>query len=223
MTIKQAYQRARRNYLRRVRNQEMQGYIVDIIPIPKTPTRTSIRRLEKQTAKVIQSKSSFQSFLTGEQVDKPTRYMKAENKAFTQLSAEFQAEARRLGTTNVRLIESALSVQMFPVSAIDVIINNFLDRIKDFTVSDDLKTNGYIIQELTTRILRIVYEGTEEDKRRLAYVLDKNPNILGDYKYFNVTQMDIDFNGLREAMNMAEDSEDYRKFIESLGIVESED
>lgn len=223
MTIKQAYQRARRNYLRRVRNQERQGYIVDIIPAPKKPTRASIRRLEKQRAKVIQSKSSFQSFLTGEQVDKPTRYMKAENKAFTQLSAEFQAEARRLGTTSVRLIESALSVQMFPVSAIDVIIDNFLDRIKDFAVSDDLKTNGYIMQELTTRILRIVYDGTEEDKRRLAYVLDKNPNILGDYKYFNVTQMDIDFNGLREAMNMAEDSEDYRQFIESLGIVESED
>lgn len=223
MTIKQAYQRARRNYLRRVRNQEMQGYIVDIIPVPKKPTSASIRRLEKQTAKVIQSKSSFQSFLTGEQVDKPTRYMKAENKAFTQLSTEFQAEARRLGTTNVRLIESALSVQMFPVSAIDVIIDNFLNRIKDFAVSDDLKTNGYIVQELTTRILRIVYDGTEEDKRRLAYVLDKNPNILGDYKYFNVTQMDIDFNGLREAMNMAEDSEDYRQFIESLGIVESED
>ena len=223
MAIKQAYQRARRNYLRRVLNQEKQGYIVDIIPTPKKPTRASIRRLEKQTAKVIQSKSSFQSFLTGEQVDKPTRYMKAENKAFIQLSTEFQAEARRLGTTNVRLIESALSVQMFPVSGIDVIIDNFLGRIKDFAVSDDLKTNGYIMQELTTRILRIVYDGTEEDKRRLAYVLDKNPNILGDYKYFNVTQMDIDFNGLREAMNMAEDSEDYRQFIESLGIVESED
>lgn len=223
MTIKQAYQRARRNYLRRVRNQEMQGYIVDIIPIPKRPTRASIRRLEKQTAKVIQSKSKFQSFLTGEQVDKPTRYMKAENKAFTQLSAEFQAEARRLGTTNIRLIESALSVSMTPVNAIDVIIDNFIQSIKRFAVSDDHRTNAYIVQELTTRILRIVYDGTEEDKRRLAYVLDKNPNILGDYKYFNVTQMDIDFNGLREAMNMAEDSEDYRKFIESLGIVESED
>lgn len=223
MTIKQAYQRARRNYLRRVRNQEKQGYIVDIIPIPKKPTKASIRRLEKQTAKEIQRTADFQEFLTGEIVDKPTRYMKTENKAFNELSAEFQEVARTIGTTDIATIEQTVAPQVAPIDAVDVIIQNWYDRIETMSFTGDRNTDAYIVGELTSRTNQLLLGASREELAKFAYVIDSNPNMLGDYKYFNENQFNADFNAIRDAMSWAENSEDYRKFIESLGIVESED
>ena len=222
MTIKQAYQRARRNYLRRVRNQEKQGYIVDIIPIVKKPTKASIRRLEKQTAKEIQRKADFQSLLTGEIVDKPTRQLKSENKAFMQLSAEFQEVARTIGTTDITAIEQTLQPEIVPVDSVDVIIQNWYDNLERMTFTGDRKTDAYIFGELTSRTNELLFNASREDRARFAYVIDKNQNILGDYKYFNENQFNADFNAIREAMNWAENSEDYRNFIEKLGTVERE-
>lgn len=222
MTIKQAYQRARRNYLRRVRNQEKQGYIVGIIPIVKKPTKASIRRLEKQTAKEIQRKADFQSLLTGEIVDKPTRQLIAENKAFMQLSAEFQEVARTIGTTDIGTIEQVIEPEVAPVDSVDVIIQNWYDNLERMTFTGDRKTDSYIFGELTSRTNELLFNASREERARFAYVIDKNPNILGDYKYFNENQFNADFNAIREAMNWAENSEDYINFIEKLGIVERE-
>lgn len=222
MAIKQAYQRARRNYLRRVRNQEKQGYIVDIIPIVKKPTKASIRRLEKQTAKEIQRKADFQSLLTGEILDKPTRQLISENKAFMQLSAEFQETARAIGTTDITAIEQTLEPEVTPVDSVDVIIQNWYDNLEHMTFTGDRKTDAYIIAELTSRTNELLFNASREERARFAYVIDKNPNIIGDYKYFNENQFNADFNAIREAMNWAENSEDYRNFIEKLGIIERE-
>lgn len=223
MTIKQAYQRARRNYLRRVRNQEKQGYIVDIIPIVKKPTKASIRRLEKQTAKEIQRKADFQSLLTGEIVDKPTRQLISENKAFMQLSAELQEVARTIGTTDIATIEQTVAPQVAPIDSVDVIIQNWYDRIETMSFTGDRKTDAYIVGELTSRTNQLLLGASREELAKFAYVIDSNPNMLGDYKYFNENQFNADFNEIRDAMSWAENSEDYRQFIESLGIVESED
>ena len=223
MTIKQAYQRARRNYLRRVRNQEKQGYIVDIIPIVKKPTKASIRRLEKQTAKEIQRKADFQSLLTGEILDKPTRQLIAENKAFMQLSAEFQEVARTIGTTDTATIEQTVAPQVTTIDSVDVIIQNWYDRIETMSFTGDRKTDAYIVGELTSRTNQLLMNASREERAKFAYVIDSNPNMLGDYKYFNENQFNADFNAIRDAMSWAENSEDYRQFIESLGIEESED
>lgn len=223
MTIKQAYQRARRNYLRRVRNQEKQGYIVDIIPMVKKPTKASIRRLEKQTAKEIQRKANFQSLLTGEILDKPTRQLIAENKSFMQLSAELQEVARTIGTTDIVTIEQAIEPEVAPVDSVDVIIQNWYDRLEHMTFTGDRKTDAYIFGELSSRTNELLYNASREERAMFAYVIDKNPNILGDYKYFNENQFNADFNAIREAMNWAENSEDYRNFIEKLGVIERED
>lgn len=223
MAIKQAYQRARRNYLRRVRNQEKQGYIVDIIPMVKKPTKASIRRLEKQTAKEIQRKANFQSLLTGEILDKPTRQLIAENKSFMQLSAELQEVARTIGTTDIVTIEQAIEPEVAPVDSVDVIIQNWYDRLEHMTFTGDRKTDAYIFGELSSRTNELLYNASREERAMFAYVIDKNPNILGDYKYFNENQFNADFNAIREAMNWAENSEDYRNFIEKLGVIERED
>lgn len=223
MTIKQTYQRARRNYLRRVRNQEKQGYIVDIIPIVKKPTKASIRRLEKNTAKEIQRKADFQSLLTGEILDKPTRQLISENKAFMQLSAEFQETARTIGTTDITAIEQVIEPKVVPVDSVDVIIQNWYDRIESMSFTGDRQTDAYIVGELTSRTNQLLLGASREELTKFAYVIDSHPDMLGDYKYFNVNQFNTDFNAIRDAMSWAENSEEYRQFIESLGIVESED
>ena len=222
MTIKQAYQRARRNYLRRVRVQEKRGYIVDIIPIPKKPTRASIRRLEKQKAKEIKRNARFQEFLTGEIVDKPTRQLIAENKAFMQLSAEFQQIARTIGTTDIDTIEQVIEPEVSPVDSVEVIIQNWYEHLEDMSFTGDSQTDSYIIGELISRTNQLLMGATREDRAKFAYVIDTNPNILGDYKYFNERQFNADFNAIRDAMNWTEDTEEYRNFIENLGIIERE-
>lgn len=227
MTIKQQYQRARRNYLRRVRNQEKRGYIVDIISIPKKPTKASIRRLEKQTAREIQRHSDFQEFITGEIVDKPTKRLIAENQAFMRLTPEQQQASREIGTTDIDEIEHYLlpvSVGEVAIDIVEVIIQNWFDTIESgkFSATGDAKQDAYIVGELVSRTLELLDGASREERARFAWTIDNNPDMLGEYKYFNVRQFNADFNKIREAMQWAEDSEDYRDFIENLGIIESE-
>ena len=222
MTIKQAYQRARRKYLRRVRNQEKRGYIVDIIPIPKRPTKASIRRLEKQTASEIKRVSAFQEFITGEIVEKPTKRLIAENQAFIRLTPQQQQASREIGTTDINAITEYLTPSIASVDKVEIIIQNWYDTLESGTWTGDAEQDGFILHALVSRTNQILEGASREDRAKFAWVVDNNPNMLGDYKYYNVRAFNSDFNRIREAMQWAEDSEDYREFIEQLGILESE-
>lgn len=223
MTIKQQYQRARRNYLRRVRNQEKRGYIVDIIPIPKKPTKASIRRLEKQTASEIKKRSDFQQFMTGEIVDKPTKRLIAENQAFMRLTPQQQQASRELQTIDIGTITDYLTPYSVPIDKVEIIIQNWYDTLESGSWTGDATQDGYILHALMSRTNQILEGASREDRAKFAWVVDNNPNMLGDYKYYNVRAFNSDFNLIRQAMEWAEDSEDYRDFIEQLGVLESED
>lgn len=222
MTIKQQYQRARRNYLRRVRNQEKRGYIVDIIPIPKKPTKASIRRLEKQTASEIKKRSDFQQFMTGEIVDKSTKRLIAENQAFMRLTPQQQQASRELQTIDIGTITDYLTPSIAPIDKVEIIIQNWYDTLESGSWTGDATQDGYILHALMSRTNQILEGASREDRAKFAWVVDNNPNMLGDYKYYNVRAFNSDFNRIRQAMGWAEDSEDYRDFIEQLGILESE-
>lgn len=222
MTIKQAYQRARRNYLRRVRNQEERGYIVDIIPIPKRPTKASIRRLEKQTASEIKRVSAFQEFITGEIVEKPTKRLISENQAFMRLTPQQQQASRELQTTDISAIAEYLTPSIAPIDKVEIIIQNWYDTLESGSWTGDAKQDSYILHALTSRTNQILEGASRKDRAKFAWVVDNNPNMLGDYKYYNVRAFNSDFNRIRQAMQWAEDSEDYQDFIEQLGILESE-
>ena len=222
MTIKQQYQRARRNYLRRVRNQEKRGYIVDIIPIPKKPTKASIRRLEKQIASEIKKHSDFQQFMTGEIVDKPTKSLIAENKAFMRLTPQQQQVSRELQTIDIGTITDYLTPSIAPIDKVEIIIQNWYDTLESGSWTGDATQDGYILHALMSRTNQILDGASREDRAKFAWVVDNNPNMLGDYKYYNVRAFNSDFNLIRQAMGWAEGSEHYRDFIEQVGILETE-
>ena len=226
MTIKQQYQKAYRNYLRRVNRQVRQGYVVDPIPRVKKPTRASISRLEKQTAQIIKSNSPIQDFLTGEILDTPAvrrriktkefsdtttetvrRRIERENRAFTQLTPQQQEIAYELQTVDVSQIQEQLTPVLSPVNPVDVIISNWYSRI-DSLQNPDLRE---YMREKTDAIL----EGADTETRaEFAWAYDQNPNIIGDYMYLNKNAIDSDFNNLRALMKWAPDSEDFQEFFE---------
>lgn len=208
--------------MRRVRNQEKRGYIVNIIPIPKRPTKASIRRLEKQTASEIKKRSDFQQFMTGEIMDKATKRLIAENQAFMRLTPQQQEASRELQTIDMGTITDYLTPSIAPIDKVEIIIQNWYDTLESGSWTGDAKQDGYILHALMSRTNQILEGASREDRAKFAWVVDNNPNMLGDYKYYNVRAFNSDFNRIRQAMEWAEDSEDYRNFIEELGILESE-
>lgn len=70
MTIKQQYRKARANYLARVNRLKKQGWDFKVIDIVKKPTKKSIERLNKQTAKEIRSKAKLYDINTGKEITK---------------------------------------------------------------------------------------------------------------------------------------------------------
>lgn len=70
MTIKQQYKKARANYLARVNRLKKQGWDIQVIELVKKPTKASIERLNKQTAKQIRSKAKLYDVNTGQEITK---------------------------------------------------------------------------------------------------------------------------------------------------------
>lgn len=70
MTIKQQYKKARANYLSRVNRLKKQGWDIQVIASVKKPTKSSIERLNKQTAKQIRSKAKLYDINTGQEITK---------------------------------------------------------------------------------------------------------------------------------------------------------
>lgn len=70
MTIKQQYKKARANYLARVNRLKKQGWEIQVIAPVKKPTKRSIERLNKQTAKQIRTKAKLYDINTGQEITK---------------------------------------------------------------------------------------------------------------------------------------------------------
>ena len=70
MTVKQHYKKARANYLARVNRLKKQGWYIQVIPPVKKPTKASIERLNKQTAKQLRSKAKLYDINTGQEISK---------------------------------------------------------------------------------------------------------------------------------------------------------
>lgn len=209
MTIKQQYQKAYRNYLRRLNRQIRQGYIVETIPKVKKPTRASISRLEKQTAKEIKRKASIVDFLTGEVVDKKAKVRKEKtsklNREFSKLTPEYQEAAINLQTVDLQSIKSYVEPTDTPLNTVEHIIDNWYSQLERIHPPE-------VGQYITNKTNELLFDATKEQRARFAWTIDNNPNIIGDYKYLNKQSIDIDFNNLRQAMDWAIDSEDYQEF-----------
>lgn len=96
MTIKQEYRKARANYLARVNRLKKQGWDIKVIDIVKKPTKASIKRLNKQTAKQIRSNAKLYDINTGKEITKHRlQKAKEQGKKRTTISSQIAKKTQR--------------------------------------------------------------------------------------------------------------------------------
>lgn len=215
-TIKEQYRKARRNYLRRVNNKVRQGYMVDVIPIPKKPTRASIRRLQKMTGAEIARTSELVDMLTGEiyERDKRGRRKVAEgNRKFNKLTPFEQETARAIQSLDKQYIKSTTQQeQAAAISQIDVTIQNFYDTIEQF--------RGDVQNMIRERVEAMT--ATEEGARQFAYIYQTQPELFPNPSLYDEKLINGNLNEIAQAMKLAPDNPDYQKFVQLFDGVESE-
>lgn len=215
-TIKEQYRKARRNYLRRVNNKVRQGYMVDVIPIPKNPTRASIRRLQKMTGAEIARTSTLVDMLTGEIYERDKRGRRKvaeENRKFNKLTPFEQETARAIQSLDKQYIKSTIQQeQAAAISQIDVTIQNFYDTIEQF--------RGDVQNMIRERVDAMI--STEEGAREFAYIYQTQPELFPDPSLYDEKVINGSLNEIAEAMKLAPDNPDYQKFVQLFDGVERE-
>lgn len=207
-TIREQYKKAYRNYLARVNRQIRVGYNVDVIQRVKNPTRASIRRLQKQTAKTIKEHSTLYDMITGQEVTRKRKSAERINREFSSLSPMEQELSREQGKiTKYDTFEYA-------VSAVDITIQNWYD---------------YVEKSFTPQIAQYIKERSDAmintDRDAFAYTIAENPDALPSPGYHNSERMvDASFSNIARIMKVDKNSEGFQSFIDGVsGIVERED
>lgn len=207
-TIREQYNKAYRNYLARVNRQVRVGYNVDVIKRVKNPTKASIRRLAKQTAKTIKEHSTLYNMITGEEVTRQRKSAERINREFSSLSPVEQELSREQGKiTKYQPFEDA-------ISAVDITIENWYD---------------YVEKSFTPQIAQYIKERSDAmintDRDAFAYAIAENPDALPSPGYHNSERMvDASFSNIARIMNVNKNSEGFQRFIDGVsGIVERED
>ena len=206
-TIRAQYNKAYRNYLARVNRQVRVGYNVDVIQRVKNPTRASIRRLEKQTAKAIKEHSTLYDMITGEEVTRQRKSAERITREFSSLSPVEQELSREQGKiTKYEPFEDA-------ISAVDITIENWYD---------------YVEKSFTPQVAQYIKERSDAmintDRDAFAYAIAENPDALPSPGYHNSERMvDASFSNIARIMNVDKNSEGFQSFMDGVsGIVERE-
>lgn len=207
-TIREQYNKAYRNYLARVNRQVRVGYNVDVIKRVKNPTKASIRRLAKQTAKTIKEHSPLYNMITGEEVTHQRKSAERINREFSSLSPVEQELSREQGKiTKYEPLEGA-------ISAVDITIENWYD---------------YVEKSFTPQIAQYIKERSDAminiDRDAFAFAIAENPDALPSPGYHNSERMvDASFSNIARIMKVNKNSEGFQKFVDNVtGIVERED
>lgn len=217
MTIKEEYERARRNYLRRISRAFKVGYRPDIIPIPKTITEGSIRRLEKWRGAYIRTHSPMVDVNTGDEL-KPSKSKKA-RKQREKAYREYMTKPLQ----QVEEVNAGQAVQPVSMSTETLDFNQSYEQIIA-NWYDNIKTNfyWYIAQFIESQTNRLIYGKDDETRRRFAYVLSQNPDVFPEPPYATREEINDSFMQIARLMDLAPDSEAYQDFVSMYDYVESE-
>lgn len=203
MTVKQQYQRARRNYLARVRNLEKAGYVIERIPVPKRPTEASIRRLSQQTSSKLRQSNPLINILTGE-IEKPkgkTERRKIEKRNIN--NTKFVNKIKK--ELNVKLPDAYAVAQALP-SAVDISIQKFYESIETFR--PDLQS---FIKE---RLDQLLGDNSPERRKALEKVLRENPDYIPTPTDSNAGTIEYKFAELSRILDLTLQEQNY--LMESL-------
>lgn len=212
--LRQEYNKAYRNYMRRVSTQTKKGYIVPTIQKVKNPTEASIRRIKSMTAKEIISRSEIYDILNA-------RYLSPgesgrgkalkDNKAFFKLSPFEQEIALSIKSLDSDVIANiTVETPDEPADEIDALIEKWYETIEDFNpkVQADLR-------ERTDELIR-------RDRIAFANVIENHGGLLPATTEYKGQIISAAFNAISNVMEWSRSSGELERFMNSYGIVENE-
>lgn len=212
--LRQEYNKAYRNYMRRVSTQTKKGYIVPTIQKVKKPTEASIRRIKSMTAKEIVSRSEIYDILNDRYLS-PTESGRGkalkDNKAFFKLSPFEQEIALSIKSLDRDAIANiTVETPDEPADEIDALIEKWYETIEEFTPKVQP-----LLRERTDELIRM-------DRIAFANVIKNHGGLLPATTEYNGQVISAGFNAISDVMDWSRSSGELEKFMDSYGIVENE-
>lgn len=219
MTVKEQYKREYRNYLRRVNRAVKQGYVVDVVGRVKKPTRASINRLKQQTGEKIRTKSEIVDVETGvilKPIKNKKKRLAQQRKNVKILKADLPAiDIVVNGDSPIPQDLGMYDGILPPTESYEQIIDNWYQQVRE-------SFYWYIAQFIEWQTNRLIYNKSEETRRRFAYVLSQHPDIFPEPPYETRETILNSFNEIARMMELAPDSEAYQDFLSMYDGVEIE-
>lgn len=212
--LRQEYNKAYRNYMRRVSTQTKKGYIVPTIQKVKNPTEASIRRIKSMTAKEIISRSEIYDILNDRYLS-PTESGRGkalkDNKAFFKLSPFEQEIALSIKSLDRDVIAN-ITVEKpdEPADEIDALIEKWYETIEEF-----IPKVQPLLRERTDELIR-------RDRIGFANVIKNHGGLLPPTNEYKAQVISAAFNSISDVMDWSRSSGELEKFMDSYGIVENE-
>lgn len=218
MTLKERYNRARKNYLRRINRAVTAGYRPDVIPIPQNIGEGSIRRLEKWRGDYIRAHSPMVDVETGDEL-KPTKNKKVRKQREQAYKTYMNMPLQQVEEVNAgqptQPIEMSTDILDYRDSY-EQIIHNWYDNVRR-------NFYWYIAQFIESKTDELLLGNDAETRRRFAYVLTQNPDIFPEPPYATRQEVNDCFMQVANLMELAPDSEAYQDFMSMYDYVEEED
>lgn len=217
--LQQEYSKEYNKYLARVRNQQKQGVQVQKIKRVKKPTKASIERLKKQTAKEIRDKASVVNMLTGELITSKEygrKHALEINRVFTKLTPQEQEYARFHDYTTAKelktLQKTGIKVNIAtPVLDYEVIIDSWYDSLESFAP----KTADYLRQKTDA----LLVNASDKERTLFAYTYSKEPEAFPTEPYMDKATVDAVFWNILNRMGVLSTTEDFQEFLQEQDIV----
>lgn len=212
--LRQEYNKAYRNYMRRVSTQTKKGYIVPTIPKVKNPTEASIRRIKAMRAKEIRDKSELYDIVNDRFLSPgESGRVKAlkNNQAFFRLSPFEQEISLAIKSLDKNLIAN-ITVENpdEPADEIDALIEKWYETIEDFNPKVQA-----ILRERTDELIR-------RDRVAFANVIENHGGLLPATTEYKGEIINTAFNAISDVMDWSRSSGELQSFMDSYGIVENE-
>lgn len=212
--LRQEYNKAYRNYMRRVSTQTKKGYIVPTIPKVKNPTEASIRRIKSMRAKEIRAKSEIYDIVNGRYISpgKPGRGKALkDNEAFFKLSPFEQEVALAIKSLDRDIIaNNTVETPDEPADEIDALIEKWYETIEEFNPKVQAQ-----LRERTDELIR-------RDRIGFANVIENHGGLLPATSEYKGEVISAAFNAISDVMDWSRSSGELQSFMDSYGIVENE-
>lgn len=219
MTIKQQYKKVRANYLARVNRLKKQGWDIQVIAPVKKPTKASIERLNKQTAKQIRSKAKLYDIDTGVEITKH------------RLSKAKEQGKRKKQIVSSQIAKKVQRQFINEVTSPKVISKINIEELKKLTPTGVKVTEWYedINAIFAQSIRRVLFEltneltKTDELEQAFSKVLQNHPDLFPQNAYEPENVLKQRFYAISEKMrDYISDTNTIDNIIKALGKADKE-